>query len=88
MSGSCQCSVLLHLQDLTAAERSYIDKQLGPEDRVFADWAKAVVDRVGPVSEFTFEGDMVHRCDWLPFTWLLWQGQGLDRSRQHRPVSR
>lgn len=51
-------------QDLTDAERRYISKKMGPENRKFAGWAREMADQIGPVSG----GEVHHDCDCLEYT--------------------
>lgn len=51
-------------QDLTDAERRYISKKLGPENRKFAKWAREMADQIGPLSG----GEVHHDCDCMEYT--------------------
>lgn len=71
-------SVCAGAQDLTAAERRYINNKMGPEDRKFAKWAKKMTDQMGPVSG----GEIHHDCECMEFTCFC--GQVTDLAEAQR----
>ncbi|DBA89462.1 hypothetical protein WJX77_006187 [Trebouxia sp. C0004] len=52
------------IKDLTDAERRYISKEMGPENRKFARWAREMADQMGTVSG----REVHHDCDCMEYT--------------------